>query len=239
MPRVVAIHQPNFFPWLGYFDKIARSDVFIFLDDVQYQKTGAVWTNRVRLLISGEARWVTAALDRNFHGTRNVNEMKFLMPAPWPGKLLRSIDINYRNHPFYAETMEIIEPLILQAESDVSRYNGHAIGAIANRLGLDTKRLRWASGMSKTGTSNERLATLTLAAGGHVYMCGGGADDYQDRTLFERLGVTLVYQDFEHPRYVQKNAQTFTPGLSVIDAAMNLGWSGVTTLLAGDSIAAT
>ena len=77
MNRVVAIHQPNFFPWLGYFDKIARSDVFIFLDDVQFPKTGGVWSNRVKILIGGEARWSTAPIDRSFTGTRKICEMHF------------------------------------------------------------------------------------------------------------------------------------------------------------------
>ncbi len=74
---VVAIHQPNFLPWLGYFDKVAKSDVFVFLDSVQAPKTGGSWLNRVRLAMNGEARWVTAPIDRTFHGVKRVHELEF------------------------------------------------------------------------------------------------------------------------------------------------------------------
>ena len=75
---LVAIHQPNFFPWLGYFDKIRRADFFILLDDVQYPKTGAgSWSNRVKVMINGEGRWLTAPVDRSFHGTRKTGAPRF------------------------------------------------------------------------------------------------------------------------------------------------------------------
>ena len=82
MNKTVAIHQPNFFPWMGYFEKISRSDVFVFFDDVQFPKKGGSWSNRVKLLVSEEARWVTAAIDRSYSGTRTIREMFFLDNNP-------------------------------------------------------------------------------------------------------------------------------------------------------------
>ena len=67
--KVVSIHQPNFFPWLGYFEKIVRSDYFIFLDNVQFPKKGGSWTNRVKLIVSGQPKWLTANINRQYHGT--------------------------------------------------------------------------------------------------------------------------------------------------------------------------
>jgi hypothetical protein len=99
--KIISIHQPNFFPWLGYFDKIAKADVFIFLDDVQFPKTGGVWTNRVKFIVSGEPNWITAPIDRNYSGTRNINEMQFLPNNSWRDKTRKSIENSYRKHPYY------------------------------------------------------------------------------------------------------------------------------------------
>lgn len=234
MNKTVGIHQPNFFPWLGYFDKIACSDVFIFFDDVQFPKTGGVWPNRVKLLISDEARWVTAAIDRNYHGTRIIREMSFLAKNPWREKLLKSIESNYGRHPFYGETMELIAPLLVNAEANIAEYNIQAITAIVRRLGLDTNKLKRSSGLPHCGSSNELLCSLTRSAGGETYMCGGGADGYQDEAVFNAQGVKLSFQGFAHPIYPQRGRQDFIAGLSIIDAAMNLGWAEIGNLLTKD-----
>ena len=231
MNKLVAIHQPNFFPWLGYFDKIAKVDTFIFLDNVQFPKTGGVWCNRVKLFNSGQARWLTAAIDRNYHGIRQINEMHFLSEILWQEKLLEIIKNEYRRHPFYNEVINIIEPLLLSPEENIAEYNVYAVSELAKVLGLDTTKLRRSSAYSVIGTSNKLLCELTRAVGGNVYLCGGGAEGYQDDTFFSTQGVSLQYQNFQHPIYPQRGQTTFTPGLSVIDAAMNVGWQGVRKIL--------
>lgn len=231
MSKLVSIHQPNFFPWLGYFDKIARSNIFILLDDVQYQKTGGVWTNRVKLLIANEAKWITAAIDRNYSGTRNINEMHFVSSEPWRKKTLRSIEANYAKHPYFDEVIETIQPLIMNEESNVARYNYHAICNITKALGLDTNHFRLSSQLQKEGASNELLASLTKVVGGDSYMCGGGAEGYQEEAVFSKQSIKLHYQNFKHPVYLQHRSPNFTSGLSIIDSAMNLGWLGVYQLL--------
>lgn len=232
MSKVVAIHQPNFFPWLGYFDKLAKADVFIFLDDVQFSKTGGTWTNRVKLLLSGEAQWVTAAIDRNYSGVRTINEMEFLSLPDWRRKTLATLKMSYARHPYFVEVMEVIEPLIRNPETKAALYNGEAIRTLARHLRLDETKIQSSSQLEKLGSSNELLVSLTQSVGGAVYLCGGGADGYQEEALFAQNSVQLVHQKFVHPTYPQKHSRDFVPGLSVIDAAMNLGWSGAGELLA-------
>jgi hypothetical protein len=231
MSKTVAIHQPNFFPWLGYFDKIARADLFVFFDDVQFPKTGGVWSNRVKLLVGGEAKWFTATIDRQYHGTRNINEMSFLSSTPWREKLLKTLENDYRKHPFYAEVIEIVAPLLLNPENNIAEYNIHTVTTITKVLGLDITKLRRSSSYLLTGTANELLCAVTRAVGGETYICGGGADGYQDDAFFATQGVSLQYQNFRHPVYPQRGQVKFVPGLSVIDAAMNVGWQGVRQML--------
>lgn len=230
MSRTVAIHQPNFFPWLGYFDKIVRSDVFVFFDDVQFPKKGGSWSNRVKFLIAGEAKWVTASIERNYSGFRSINEMNF-QEDNWRIKMLKSLSTNYNKNQFYKETMEVVEPLILNPERNIAEYNIHAVTEIAHFLGLKTNEIRRSSEFSFAKSSNELLCSLTKEFGGDTYICGGGADGYQDEQIFIDSGIKLEYQNFEHPEYSQRGSESFSSGLSIIDAVMNLGWEKVESIL--------
>jgi hypothetical protein len=229
--KVVAIHQPNFFPWLGYFAKISSSDVFVFLDDVQFPKKGGVWTNRVKVLMSGDSRWATAAIDRDYEGTRTISQMRFLKSILWREKLLKSIEVNYRRHSHYSEAIEVISPLLLSQEDNIATYNMNVITMISECLGIDVSKFRRSSQLAHSGSSNELLCSITSCVGGTVYVCGGGADGYQDESIFKKNKIGLVHQNFVHPIYPQQGRLDFVAGLSIIDAAMNLGWQCVRELL--------
>ena len=233
--RVVAIHQPNFFPWLGFFEKLLRSDSFVILDDVQLQRTGGCWTNRVQLLISGEARWITAPIGRAFNGLRKINEIEFSSGNPWREKMAKSLALNYCRHPFYVETMDVIDQLLNAQESNVASYNLNVIEQIAVTLEINLEKITCSSSLNRSGSSNGLLCELTKAVGGNIYLAGGGSDGYQDQKVFRGHGVELNYQNFVKSVYPQHNRRGFVAGLSVIDAAMNLGWAGVSNLLRRNS----
>ncbi|QKS28023.1 MAG: WbqC family protein [Candidatus Accumulibacter similis] len=232
MSKTVAIHQPNFFPWLGYFDKIARSDVFIFLDHVQFPKTGGVWCNRVKMRCGGEARWVTGPIKRAFHGVLAINEVAWADEQPWRRKLLKTLAANYPRAPFFKETMAWLEPLILTPESNLALYNMAVIKAMAGEIGLRHEHCVASSSLGCEGQASGLLVNLIRKVDGSYYMCGGGASGYQDDQAFAQAGVSLVYQGFQHPKYPQAGAADFVPGLSVVDALMNVGRAGVRALLA-------
>lgn len=228
---VVAIHQPNFFPWLGYFDKIRRADTFIFLDDVQYQKTGGSWSNRIKVLINGEGRWITAPVERSFQGVRNINEMIFVSEGDWRGRILKSLAATYKRMPFFAEILSFIEPLVQNPQDNVAEYNIHAIKSLVSALGYSTNSLIRSSDLLTSSSATERLIELTGHVRGAEYLCGGGASNYQEDEVFERVGIKLTYQNFLHPAYPQFGSKEFVPGLSIVDALMNLGFIGVQQLL--------
>lgn len=174
-----------------------------------------------------EARWLTAPIDRNYHGLREVKDMRFHDDPRWRGKMLKTIEASYRRAPHFAESISLIGPLIANPDDNIARYNEHAIRTIAVAIGVTDTKLRRASELTSSGTSNELLISLTLACGGQAYMCGGGAEAYQNEAAFERARVSLIRQEFAHPTYSQHNQKTFHPGLSIIDALVNLGVQGV------------
>ncbi len=231
--KIVAIHQPNFFPWLGYFNKISVSDIFIFLDDVQFPKKGGSWVNRVRLLVSNNIKWVTASVDRDYHGTLKINEMSFLEQGNWRIKVLKTVKNNYNKHPYYLETMEVFEPLLENKNNNIAEYNINSIITICKKININTSNLRRSSTIKHAQSSNELLCFLTKCVGGNIYMCGGGSDEYQKEEIFESKNIKLIYQNFLHPNYKQFNRQEFCPGLSIVDAAMNIGWKGLSEIFSG------
>ncbi len=96
---IMTAHQPNFFPWLGFFNKIYRADTFVILDDVQMVKTGSTWFNRAYFLINGEARFVTVPISRP-SGTVIIKNAQISDPK-WKKRVLSTIESSYARHPFY------------------------------------------------------------------------------------------------------------------------------------------
>ncbi len=220
-----AIHQPNFFPWLGYFDKIRRADVFVFLDDVQYPRSGSSgmgsWTNRVRIAINGEARWVRCPVRRAPLETP-IRSILIDDDQPWRMKLCRTLETCYRRAPGYAAVRDWLSDLMRAPTGELAAFNMGAIENISQRLGLSCRFVRQSS-IACTGAGTELLAELTRAVGCNAYLAGGGASGYQDDTVFARAGITLVQQNFTPTPY--GDPARFIPGLSVIDYLMHAPWT--------------
>ncbi len=228
--HVVACHQPNFFPWLGYFHKLRWSDTFVVLDDALIQKTGGSVTNRTSLAGSrGEQIWFTAPIDRSFSGTRRIDEVKFSEREPFRERLLATLRMNYSRSPYFPELWSVLAPLVEDPEPLLATYNTRAIRRIAELLALPAKVVL-SSSLAIDATSTERLVALVSAVTGDTYLFGGGAKDYQDDALFLRRGVNLYEQGFRPPTYA-RGTQPEIAGLSILDALFFLGTRGTRELL--------
>jgi hypothetical protein len=233
MTSVVAIHQPNFFPWLGYFDKMARCDHFVFLDNVQIQKTGGGWANRVKMIISGRPKWISAPIDREYHGVRQIRETVFKESTGWRNSILSALKHSYKNAPHFKYTIELIAPLLMNQDNNLATYNACAIFGIAEELGIDTSKCTWSSDLPLSGRSNDLLVSIVEALGCNAYMSGDGADGYQDKRVFDEASITLIRQGYIPCSYPQFGTEPFVTGLSVIDVLMNIGIEGAKAILHG------
>lgn len=219
---LVAIHQPNFLPWLGFFDKLARADRFVILDTVALQLTGGNYTNRVQMLIGGKAMWMTVPLERGRSARERIDTARVAGVAGWRRKLKLSIQQSYAKAPYFDDAMPIVER-VLDADTDLlCEMNMIGIAAVANVLNLDIGKIVRSSELACEGQSTELLANLVEAVGGSAYLTGHGAD-YQDDAVFSRRGIAVVRQQYRSPIYPQRRADDFIPGLSTIDALMNCG----------------
>lgn len=224
---IVAIHQPNFLPWLGYFHKIARADAFVFLDDAQYTKNSFI--NRVRVLGPDGPRWLTLPVSYDFG--EPIDRVRPARPD-WPSRHLDTLRTLYGDAPAFREVWPKLAEMIAAAPAaDLAAINRHLIEAAAGELGLSCRFLA-ASDMDVPGKADDRLVGLVAAVEpGAVYLSGEGGAKYQDADKFSAAGLSLTYAGFAHPAYPQGRAD-FEAGLSVVDAVFHLGWAGAAELLA-------
>jgi WbqC-like protein family len=228
--RIVAIHQPNFLPWLGYFDKLARADVFILLDCVQFPMKGGTWMNRVRLLISKRPAWITVPIVRRGGSMRSIRDTRIDNARSWRANMLRTIEQSYARAPFFDEVMPQVARLINAETDELATFNEAGVRALASALCLDTSKIIRASSLNVSGSSTDLLIALTKAVDGTAYLCGGGARGYQEDEKFPQAGIRLLYQGFQHPTYPQL-CRSPEPGLSIVDAMMGCGSQGAAALL--------
>lgn len=196
---ICAIHQPNFFPWAGYFDKINKADIFIFLDEVNYPKSGSgagSWSNRVKFMSSGSPAWLGLPVTRS-PGSQLIKDTKFNKKDYHTGKFLKSLDHNYRKFPNYKSIMEFLYPLITYPSNNVSDFNMNAILGISKFLNLNNTQFIRQSELTHGSSSTELLIELTKAVGADTYLCGNGSDGYQNDEMFHRSGITLQYQHYD------------------------------------------
>jgi hypothetical protein len=187
--RIVAIHQPNFFPWLGFFDKILRSDVFVLLDHVQFPKKGGNWMNRVQIAMNGRANWITVPVDRAFHGTRSILEIQMDNRTNWQNKMLKTIAQYYASAPCFKDTMGVIERLIHHPTSFLADFNVEGIRSICKEMGLSCSHVVPSSSLHVQEAPMNFSLPLQKKLNCNAYMCGGGADGYQNEGLFQQAGV--------------------------------------------------
>jgi hypothetical protein len=224
---LVAIHQPNYAPWLGYFAKMARADVFVFLDNVQYSKNSYI--NRVQIDGGGKPRWLTVPV--TYHLGDSIDRVR-AADAKWPSAHLDSLRTYYSAAAAFKETWPWLRDLYPRLPQDnIASINQALIEAIAAQTGL-LRSFRKASEFDTGGAqSDDRLIEIVRALGGNAYLSGQGGSKYQDAAKFDRAGIQVVYSDFEHPAYPQGHPE-FLPGLSVLDALFHLGFERTAELLA-------
>jgi hypothetical protein len=230
--KIVAIHQPNFFPWLGFFHKIAHCDEFIVLDHVTNNPRQGIWTRRVKLIIHETERWWSVPLVKpKGQHVQPINEMRVNTSDPaLLEKQRESLHRSYKKAPFYEEVAAIVDAFFAVEEPLIALRNTRCITTLCQRLGIDTPFVL-SSDMSYTVTAAELMLELTYLRNGDCYYCGGGADGYMDQALFVEKKVGLVYQNFKHPVYSQFNSKEFVPGLSILDAIANCGFEEVGRIL--------
>ena len=224
---IVAINQPNYFPWLGYFKKILEADIFILLDDAQFSKGS--YTNRVRIGKSSSVRWLTLPVTYKFG--QPINKVR-VASVHWKQNHLDILKQTYLGSPHFDEVWNDLEEMFEGLSShNLSVVNQYLIRRVIVCLGFQVD-FRLASMFNIKEHSDDRLISLIQKVASRcVYLSGDGGKSYQSVEKFELNDITVRYLNFIHPSYTQFSTDSFLPGLSVLDAAFNIGWKNTRQIL--------
>lgn len=228
--RVVAIHQPNYLPWLGYFHKMFRCDVFVFLDDVQMSRQS--YTQRVQVLQGMEPRWLTVPILHSGHFGQSIKDTRCDPRVPWARKHAATLQASYGRHPCFATVFPDVGEQLSRNPENLADVNVGLIERLAARLAAPCAFVRSSTLGVVVEDPTDRLVALVQSLGGTSYLHGGGGTKYQDAERFTAAGIELVAQGFRPEPYPQRGPAQFVGGLSVVDALFNLGYDAVRELLA-------
>ena len=215
---IVSIHQPQYIPWPGYFDKIDRADIFVFLDNVQYKKNE--WQNRNRIKTVQGPQWLTVPVQYRYPQT--MNEVNINNREQWQHKQRQTLRTNYRKAPFWQYLEQLTEELLSRPWQTISELNIACVKKIVELLGITTP-LYTASELGVfPDDPDERLVAITQYFKADTYLAGSGGHHYMNQNVYDKAGIKVVFQDYQFPVYTQLFGK-FEPFMSIIDLIYNNG----------------
>ncbi|HIG53911.1 MAG TPA: hypothetical protein EYG11_20125 [Candidatus Latescibacteria bacterium] len=214
---IVAIHQPQFMPWLGYFDKMDQADCFVLLDNVQYKKNE--WQNRNRIKGPQGPQWLTVPVQFKFPAL--ITEVGINGSDPWRRKQLQALKTNYAKAPYWPLYEGFIAQFYGREWGELAAVNKASVEWLRGALGIDTP-LRIASEMKLNEEPTQRLIDICKAVGADAYLAGVDGKKYMDLDRFAAAGLRIVVQEYEHPTYPQLYGE-FASHLSALDLLHNCG----------------
>jgi hypothetical protein len=214
----VAIMQPYFFPYLGYFQLVQAVDDFVFYDDVMFIKKG--WINRNRILMQGKEFLFTIPLEKQSQN-KTIRESTVAWGPEFPGKFIVQLESAYKKAPQFDQVMPLIRGLLSQQPVSMAELAGQSIELVWQYLGL-VKRFHYSSELEDNQAEGraERLIHLTKKLGSSQYINALNGKSLYEKDFFAAKGVDLSFISPSLVPYAQGKSDDFTPGLSMIDVLM-------------------
>lgn len=230
--KVVVIHQPDFIPYLGFFDRLLKADIFVILDNVQYVRDSSrAWTARDKIKTEKGEKWIKVGTRRAPLGTK-INEIMISEENNWRASHINLFQENYRSAPYYDEIIPYIKELYEYRCKYLVDFNLKAIRILLELFDIKIQMIV-ASELNVNGKNNELVINIVRKLGCKKYLSGVGARDYYVPELYEKAGIDIIWQDFKHPVYKQQ-FNGFIPYLSCLDLLFNCGVDGARKILRGE-----
>lgn len=213
---VVTIHQPDFLPWLGFFDRWAKSDLYIVLDDVQFLRKG--WHNRDKIKTAAGTQWLTLPTIKKGKYDQLINQVELNNQENWQRKHLGLIKSAYAKAPNFKEVFDIINRVYSDDHSKMIDLNMTLLREFASELDINVP-YKFSSQFDIKSSGTRRLVDLATQVGADVYLTGLGSKSYLEEKEFLEKGISVQWQEFEPFVYEQLHGE-FVPMLSILDFLM-------------------
>ncbi len=210
------ILQPSYIPWRGYFHQIYKADVFVFYDDVQYDKHG--WRNRNQIKTSQGKQWLTIPVHSGGVTVEDIpiNQVRIDWSKPWSRSHWKALSFSYARAPFFRIYAPLLEPFYQRRDKFLADFTIDLTIFLARELGIRHTRFVRSSELNVSGQKTERLIKILLQLGATHYISGPSARDYIEEDEFTAAGITLEYMEYNYPEY-QQLYPPYDPQVSILD----------------------
>jgi len=226
-PKIITIHQPDFIPWLGFFDRWNKSDLFIILDDVQFLRQG--WHHRDKIKTPNGSKWLTIPIKKKGKYFQDINQTRIDESGNWRKDHLNLISSLYKKAPQFNKIYPEIEKLYTKKTSNLMEFNLDFLFFIAKKIEIKTSTV-FSSEYSINAKGTNRLVELVKQFKGTIYLTGTGSKSYLDESLFLKENIKVKWHDFTPPSYNQLY-NGFEPMLSILDMMMMMPQSQIKEIL--------
>lgn len=228
MTETIAIMQPTYLPWLGYFDLIDQSQTFVFLDDVQLEKSSWQVRNKVKYQDHECILSVNRKKNKNSNTLSYINETILNDQQNWRYKHIKTIEASYQKAPFFIEVFPIISHLINCNTSNLSYFNINIIKYIAERIGIKGNFILSSDILLKSPDKTQRLIDICNKFKAAKYISPLGSLNYlideNSFEIFKKSSIELLFQSYNHPLY-QQLGKNFLSHMSIVDLLFNYGFN--------------
>jgi hypothetical protein len=218
----VVLLQPSYIPWRGYFDQIRRADLFVFYDDVQYDKHG--WRNRNQIKTPGGKQWLTIPVhSRGATSGLPIKDVRIDRNSPWARKHHNALTTAYSKAPYFARYSPWLDSVYRRSDELLADFTVDTTVELARMLGIEATRFMRSSELEGIdGEKTDRVIRILRRVGADRYLSGPSAREYIETEKFRAAGIELEFMEYDYPEYPQLHPP-YDPFVTILDLLFMTG----------------
>lgn len=231
MSKTIMIHQPDFFPWLGFFHKFQLVDEFVLLDHSIVHSKNRTWLRRVKIIVNHEEQFISVPLRKSKESFVPIKDLEINKDHKQFSNILLTINLNYKNAPYFTEVFEYVKAYFDFESNSLQECNLNFIQDISRQLNIEIPKITKSSTLNVNNTSANMILEICKKVNADTFLLTAGANEYSNKKIFKKKNIGIKLHEFDHPNYIHFNRREFIPGLSIIDPLMNLGFKKTRQIL--------